>query len=221
MHLCVIFGLQRYHLVIELVLLKVEKLFQHLRAVFVTQLQELLKLSLWNDDGTFEVLVAQPDGLHQQLLIDGEPRVTLLLVGSTIQRLHLVEPSAVATPSDGAAVGCLLTTCFKDEIDQQFIRFQVHHVVVAVVTRQVQPVGTTVKGEGDRLEDGGLTAAHHAEDAEQAGTGKTGEVDGLLRLVGVESLQRELYGYHASSAIISLNNCMSSSLASCPFTCWK
>ncbi len=151
--LLVVFRLQRDHLIEKLILLQVEELFQHLGAVLVAQLQELLKLTLGDDDGALEVLVAQPDGLLELLLFYRDPVVGHLSVGSAFERLHLFEPFVVTpTPYGGTEQG-LLTACLKDEIDQQLLRFQVHHVVITVISGEVQPVGTAVQSEGDRLQD--------------------------------------------------------------------
>ncbi|OPZ98797.1 MAG: hypothetical protein BWY72_00655 [Bacteroidetes bacterium ADurb.Bin416] len=78
--------------------------------------------------------------------------------------------------------------CLEDKLDEQLIRFEVHHVVVLVVFL-VQPLDFTVKGEGDGFQNGRFAAAHGAENAEEVGLGEAGKVDGLSFLVGIQALE--------------------------------
>ena len=120
--------------------------------------------------------------------LDGLPCLVDPSVGITLQGGDVGKSLAVSATLNRGHVGIILWPCLEDKLDEQLIRFEVHHVVVFVVFL-VQSLDFTVKGEGNGFQDGRFAATHGAENAEEVGLGEAGEVDGLSFLVGVQTLE--------------------------------
>jgi len=153
LQLAVVPGVQDGHLAGEFKFVEVEQLFHHLGAVGVAQLQKLLETALGNDHRAFEVVVFQTDDRFQLFDLDGLPRLVYPGVGIALQRGDVVKFLAIAATFHRGHVGVVVRSSLEDKLDEQLIRFEVHHVVVLVVFL-VQPLDFTVKGEGDGFQNG-------------------------------------------------------------------